>query len=106
MKQGRKAHQKHTYNKGDEVLLKNAWKTKISQDAYQDLYVITAVRNNGTVKARKDQVTNIFSIYSITTYNESMVKSQTPLTFLILLHRRNKCSSTMEQYEIHKYIQP
>ena len=31
----------HTYSKGDNVLLKNAWKTKFNQDAYLGPYTIT-----------------------------------------------------------------
>ena len=43
----------HMYNKRDKVLPENAWKTKFNQDAYLEPYTITAVRNNGTVRARK-----------------------------------------------------
>ena len=43
----------HTYNKGGKILLKNVWKTKFNQDTYLGPYTITAVRNNGTVKAQK-----------------------------------------------------
>ena len=39
-------------NIGDRVLLKNAWPTKFNQDAFLDPYVITAVRNNGTIHLR------------------------------------------------------
>ena len=48
----------HTYKQGDKVLLKNAWRTKYNQDAYLGPYVITAVRNNGTVRACKGRVTD------------------------------------------------
>ena len=37
------------YKQGEKVLLKNAWKTKFNQDAYIGPYIITTVRNNGTV---------------------------------------------------------
>ena len=57
----------HTYKIGDKVLLKNAWKTKFNQDAYKDPYVITAVRNNGTIRARKGRVMNI---RNLTPYKE------------------------------------
>ena len=43
----------YTYNKGDKVLLKNARKTEFNQDAYWGTYTITAIRNNGIVRARK-----------------------------------------------------
>mgnify|MGYP000473878471 FL=1 len=48
----------HTYRVGDKVLLKNEWKTKFNQDAYKGPYTITAVRDNGTVRARKGRVTD------------------------------------------------
>ena len=60
----------HTYKQGDKVLLKNAWKTKFNQDAYIGPYVITAVRNNGTVRARKGRVTDTFNIRNLTPYKE------------------------------------
>ena len=56
------------YNKGDKVLLKNAWKTEISQNAYLEPYTITAVRNNGTVRAHKGEITDTFNIRNITPY--------------------------------------
>ena len=60
----------HTYKIGDKVLLKNAWKTKFNQDAYIGPYVITAVRNNGIVRARKGRVTDTFNIRNLTPYKE------------------------------------
>ena len=60
----------HTYKQGDKVLLKNAWKTKFSQDAYIGPYVITAIRNNGTVRDRKGRVTDTFNIRNLTLYKE------------------------------------
>ena len=60
----------HSYKQGDKVLLKNAWKTKSNQDAYLDPYVIAAVRNNGTVRARKGRITDTFNIQNLTTYKE------------------------------------
>ena len=47
---------------GDKALLKNAWKIKFYQGAYLGPYVITAVRNNVTVRARKSSVTDTFNI--------------------------------------------
>ena len=41
----------HAYKQGDKALLKNAWKTKFNRDAHIVPYVITAVRNNGFVRA-------------------------------------------------------
>ena len=61
---------KYTYNKGDKVLVKNTWKTKYNQDTYLGPYTITAVRNNGTVRACKGKVTDFFNICNITLYKE------------------------------------
>ena len=60
----------HTYKQVDKVLLKNAWKTKFNQHAYIGPYVITAIRNNGTVSARKGIVTDKFNIQNPTPYKE------------------------------------
>ena len=60
----------HAYKQGDKVLLKHAWTTKFSQDTYIGLYVITAVRNNGTVKAREGMVTDNVNIRNLTAYKE------------------------------------
>ena len=58
----------HEYKVGDKVLL--AWKTKFNQDAYIGPYTITAVRNNGTVRARKGNVTDTFNLRNITPFKE------------------------------------
>ena len=42
-------YKKHKYKQGDNVLLKNAWKTNFNQDTYLGLFIITAVRNNGSL---------------------------------------------------------
>ena len=42
---------------GDKVLLKNAWKTKISQDACKGPYTETEVWNNGIVRTLRGNVT-------------------------------------------------
>ena len=65
-----KKRKNHAYQIGDKVLLRNAWKTKFNQDAYLGPYVITAVRNNGTVRARKGRVTDTFNIRNLTPYKE------------------------------------
>ena len=46
------------YNKGDKVLLKNTLNTKFNQDAFLDPFIITSVRNNGSVRASKSKVTD------------------------------------------------
>ena len=60
----------HEYKIGDKVLLKNAWKTKFNQDAYIGPYIITAVRNNGTIRARKSNVTDTFNLRNMTPFKE------------------------------------
>ena len=60
----------HTYKKGDKVSLKNARKTKFNQEAYLGPYIITDVRNNGTVRAHKDKVADTFIIQNLTPYKE------------------------------------
>ena len=58
------------YQQGDKILLKNVWKTKFNQEIYIGPYVITAVRNNDTVRARKGKITDIFNIQNLTPYKE------------------------------------
>ena len=59
-----------TYNKRDKDVLKNVRKSKFNQDMYLGPYIITAVRNNGTVRARKGKIRDTFNIYNITLYKE------------------------------------
>ena len=51
----------YMYKQGDKVLLKNAWKTKFNWDAYLGPFVIIRIRNNGTVRAHKGRVIDIFA---------------------------------------------
>ena len=60
----------YTYNKGDKVLLQNTWKNEFNQDAHLGPYTITAVRNNGTMRARKGKTTDTFNIRNISPYKE------------------------------------
>ena len=60
--------QSHVYHTGDKVILENAWKTKFNQDAYIGPYTVTEVRNNGTVYARKGNVTDTYSLRNITPF--------------------------------------
>ena len=46
--------------------LSSLWKTKFNLDAYLGPYINTAVRNNGTVRARKEKVTDNFNIRNLT----------------------------------------
>ena len=45
-------------------------KTKFNQNAYLGPHIITAVRNNGTVRAHKGRITDTFNINNITPYKE------------------------------------
>ena len=60
----------HTYNKEDNVLLKNAWKTKFNSDGYLGPYTIRAVQNNSTVTAHKRKIIATFNIRNITLFKE------------------------------------
>ena len=68
-KQNRR-RQFHVYHTGDKVLLKNAWKTKFNQDTYKGPYTATEVGNNGTVCARKCNVTDTCNVHNITAIKE------------------------------------
>ena len=68
--QENKSRLDHVYKIGDKVLLKNAWKTKFNQDSYLGPYTITAVRDNGTVRARHGIVTDTYNLRNITPYRE------------------------------------
>ena len=60
----------HKYKQGDKVLLNNAWKTKFNQKAFIGHYIITAVRNNGPVRARRGRVADTFNIRNLSLYME------------------------------------
>ena len=59
------SRQSHVHRTRDKVLLKNAWKTKFNQETYIGPYTVTEVRNNGTVRARKGNVTDTFNLRNI-----------------------------------------
>ena len=58
------------YHTGDKVLLKNALKTNINQDAYLGPYTMTEVRNNGSIHNRKGNVTDTYNLRNITPFKE------------------------------------
>ena len=60
----------HVYCTVDKVLLKNAWKTKFNQDAYIGSYTVTEVRYNGTVRARRGNITDTYNLRNITSFKE------------------------------------
>ena len=65
-----KKHKTYAYQTGDKILLRHISKSKFNQNAYLDPYVITAVRDNGTVRASKSTITDTFNIFNLTPYNE------------------------------------
>ena len=62
--------QSHVYHIGDKVLLKNAWKTKLNQDAYIGPYTVTEVWNNGIVRAHKGNIIDTYNLRNITAFKE------------------------------------
>ena len=60
--------QSHVYRTRDKVLLNNAWKTKFNHDAYIGPYTVTEVQNNGTVRARRGNITNTYNLRNITPF--------------------------------------
>ena len=68
--QENKKHKTHAYQTGDKVLLRNACKTKLNQKAYLGSYMITAVRDNGTVRSLKGRIKDAFNIRSLIPYKE------------------------------------
>ena len=60
----------HVCYTGDKVLLKNASKTKFNQDTLGCPYAMTEVRNNGTVYARKGNITNTYDLCNMVSFKE------------------------------------
>ena len=60
----------HVYHIDDKVLWKNTWKAKFNQDFYLGPYTVTEVRNNGTVHARRGNVTDTYNLRNITPFKE------------------------------------
>ena len=61
-KQTNKERKEHTCNIVDNVLLENAWKTKLNQNINLSSYIITVVKNNNTDRPSKVKVTKTFNI--------------------------------------------
>ena len=64
-KRGNENQMKHTYKHANKVLLKNACKTKFSQDSCLGSYIITAVRSNVTVRYCVGKFTDTFKLWPI-----------------------------------------
>ena len=62
--------QSHVYRTGDKVLLKIVWKTKFNKDVYIGPYTMPKVQNNGTVRARKETITDTYNLRNITPFKE------------------------------------
>ena len=61
----------HTYHVGDEVLIKQDQNTKFGTNPYKGPYVITDVRDNGTVRVREGNVEDTYNIRMVTPYKRS-----------------------------------
>lgn len=61
----------HTYNVGDEVLIKQDQNTKFGTNPYKGPHVVTEVRNNGTVRVREGIVEDTYNIRMLTPYKRS-----------------------------------
>ena len=60
-----------SYQVGDEILIKQDQNTKFGTDPYKGPYVITEVRNNGTVRVREGIIEDTYNIRMITPYKRS-----------------------------------
>ena len=61
---------KHTYNVGDNVLIKNEQIAKHAKVAYKGPYRILAVHNNGTVSIQIKNIIDRYNIRNIYPYKE------------------------------------
>ena len=55
----------HTFHIGDKIMIKNDPHQKFGTNAYSGPYIITSVRNNGTVRYRKNNVEDTINIRNI-----------------------------------------
>ena len=62
--------QYHVYCTGDKFLLKIAWKMRLNQNGYIGPYTVTEVRNNGTVRAHRVNITDTYNLCNITPFKE------------------------------------
>ena len=60
----------HTYNVGDRILIKNNPKQKFGTNAYAGPYLVTEVRNNGTIRYRKGNIFDTNNIRNVSPYHE------------------------------------
>ena len=60
-----RSRKRHTYKKGGKIITKNEESTKHGKTAYDGTYIVASVRNNGTLQARKNIVTDTFNIGNV-----------------------------------------
>ena len=61
----------HQYNVGDEVLIKQDQNSKFGSNPYKGPYLITEIRNNGTVRVQEGILEDTYNIRMITPYHRS-----------------------------------
>ena len=62
----------HTYRIGDKILVKNDPSRKLGTNAYSGPYVVTQVRNNGTIRYQKENIFDTINIRNVTPYHDKM----------------------------------
>ena len=60
----------HTYNVGDRILIKNDPNRKFGTNAYAGPYLVTEVRNNGTIRYRKGNIFDMINIRNVSPYHD------------------------------------
>ena len=61
----------YQYKVGDEVLIKQDQNSKFGSDPYKGPFLITEVRNNGTVRIREGISEDTYNVRMITPYHRS-----------------------------------
>ena len=60
----------HKYREGELVLIKTDQRLKYGSYSYLGPYPIVQVNNNGTVKVREENVTDVYNIRNIVPYKQ------------------------------------
>jgi hypothetical protein len=61
----------HLYKVGDEILIKQDQNSKFGSNPYKGPYIITEVRNNGTVRVKEGISEDTYNVRMITPYHRS-----------------------------------
>jgi len=61
----------HTYHVGDKILVKNDPSRKFGTNAYSGPYVVTSVRNNGTLRYQHGNIYDTINIRNVTPYRSA-----------------------------------